>query len=105
MIINKNIISVIMCAYKYPVISRVGVFGSYARGEQTSKSDIDILYDYISMDEEAVLDILDYGDELSKELSKLDLEVDYKSYKGVVKSNNERIKNNILNDIIWIYEK
>jgi uncharacterized protein len=29
----------------YP-ITRIGIFGSYARGEQTDESDVDILVDY-----------------------------------------------------------
>ncbi len=50
MIYNLDTILTILRAHKaelqekYP-ISRLGVFGSYARGEATEKSDIDILVD------------------------------------------------------------
>jgi len=105
MIPNEDIISIIERASKYPVINRVGIFGSYARGEQTESSDIDILYDYDKTNADYILDILDYGDELLEELGKINIEVDYVSYKGVINSYNNSIKNNILSEVVWIYEK
>ena len=57
--LDRNIVKAIELASKYPIISRVGVFGSYARGEQTESSDIDILFDYTSIDENSILETLD----------------------------------------------
>ena len=31
---------------EYPFITRIGIFGSYAKGTHTSDSDIDFVYDY-----------------------------------------------------------
>lgn len=41
--IQKNIIINTLLPYKP---TKIGIFGSYARGENTTTSDIDILYDY-----------------------------------------------------------
>ena len=103
--LDPNIIKAIELASKYPIINRVGVFGSYARGEQTENSDLDILFDYTSIDENSVLEILDYRDELSRELEKLNLEFDYVSYKGVIDSNDNKTKKRILSEVIWLYEQ
>jgi len=108
LMINDDIADVIRRAQKYPVISRVGVFGSYMRGEQTADSDIDILFDYDKAsenDEDYILDILDYGDELSKEFAKMNLQHDYVSYKGVVNSGNNKMRDNILSEVTWVYER
>lgn len=103
--LDRNIVKAIELASKYPIISRVGVFGSYARGKQTEGSDIDILFDYVSIDEDSVLEILDYRDELSRELEKLNLEFDYVSYKGVIDSADNKIKTRILSEVMWLYER
>jgi len=105
MIHNNDIINIIECASKYPVINRVGVFGSYARGEQAAASDIDILYDYDKTNDNYILDILNYGEELLEKLNKLNIELDYVSYKGVMQSSNSKSRNNILSEVIWIYER
>ena len=44
---TKNIIIPKICAYlETPPITRAWIFGSYSRGEETDKSDIDILVDF-----------------------------------------------------------
>ena len=55
---------------KYPV-SRLGVFGSYARGEASEKSDIDVM---VVFSEPVGLAFVDLADELEKILKmKVDL--------------------------------
>ena len=106
--IDEKIKDIIMLALKYPVINRVGIFGSYARGEQTTDSDIDILFDYTMAnndDIEYVVDVMNYGGEMSRELKKLNIELDYVSYDGVINSPNNKIKNNILSEVVWVYER
>ena len=102
---NSNIVDIIGLASKYPVISRVGVFGSYARGEQTETSDIDILYDYDRINEDYVLDILAYAEELADKFEHLNIDFDYVSYKGVIDSSNSKIQNRIMHDVVWMYER
>jgi predicted nucleotidyltransferase len=101
--ISDKLRETITLAQKYPAISRVGIFGSYARGEQTKDSDIDILYDY-DITEDCDLDILDYGEELEQEFSKQKIDFHYVSYKGVENSGDNEIKTTILQEVIWVYE-
>ena len=107
-ITDNQVTDIIGLASKYPAIVRVGVFGSYARGEQTAESDIDIVYDYDKPnrnDDAYVLDILAYAEDLTNAFDKLNIEVDCISYQGVLESSNGRIQNNIMDEIVWVYEK
>lgn len=53
-------------------VSEIGVFGSYVRGEQTEKSDVDVLVDYTI--EVSLLDIVRLENYLSGQLQvKVDL--------------------------------
>ena len=103
--IDDKIKNIIALAVKYPVISRVGVFGSYARGDQTAESDIDILFDYDKPNDDYILEILDYGDELITEFKKINLDCDYISYRGFIDSNINRTQERILSDTVWLYER
>ena len=102
MITITDIKSVIGAAVKYPAISRVGVFGSYARGEQTDNSDIDILYDYEKHDDDYIFDVLNYGDELISAFDIMGIEIDFVSFKGLTGSS---MRNDIIDDVVWLYEQ
>ncbi|MCL2773669.1 MAG: nucleotidyltransferase domain-containing protein [Oscillospiraceae bacterium] len=112
-ILNSEIIKIIYnAADGNKSLKRVGVFGSYARGEQTTESDIDIVYEDIYT--EAYLDDLDdfaskIRSNLSKVLNKPELEIDFVTIKGLdsglMKDLNQSIIKSILSDVIWIYEK
>ena len=103
--IDKNIIEIISLASKYPSIKRVGIFGSYARGDQKKGSDIDILYDYDEADEQSTDDLLGYIEEIHDILLKFTqaAKIDYVWYKGLIDSDNNIFKNKVLNDVAWIY--
>lgn len=93
MILQKIKQTIIPILQNYNV-SRVGLFGSYAKGEYTEESDIDIL---IQLDNkisllEFVRIKLDLEDKLNK---KVDL-VEYKAIKP-------RLKNRIISEEIRIY--
>ena len=107
--IDVNIINSISKAAQYNGVKRIGIFGSYARGEQTNDSDIDILFDYYYNDnnDNGIDDVLEYLDDLEEDLKKYvgDKKIDFVSYRGVIKSDNEYLRKNILNDVIWIYER
>ena len=60
----------------YP-INKIGVFGSYARGEQTAESDVDIVVEFNAPIGMAFIDL---ADELEKELK---LKVDLVSRKAI----------------------
>lgn len=69
----------------------IGIFGSYARGEQKPNSDLDILIDF--QNRVNLLDIIALEEELS---SKLCMKVDLVT----VKSLNHQLKPYIENDLI-----
>ena len=110
--LNNNIRKAIYNAAKNnKSLKRVGIFGSYARGEETANSDIDIVYEDIYTDD--YLDDLDdfaskIENNLPKILNKPNLEIDFVTINGlnsgIMKDLNQPIIKNILNDVIWIYE-
>ena len=104
-LIDKKIIKIISLASKYPSIKRVGIIGSYARGEQKKDSDIDLLYDYDEAEELSTDDILGYIEEIHDTLLEITqaTKIDYVWYKGVIESDNIIFKNKILNDVKWVY--
>jgi predicted nucleotidyltransferase len=78
---------------KYHII-RIGLFGSYARGDQTSKSDIDLLIEFEENTQdlyELKIQIKDYFKE------KLGLEVDICREKYI----KTRIKSSILKETVY----
>ena len=92
---------VVSIVSKYPCISRIGVFGSYARGDFDDTSDIDILYDYNSDVEDFDEQILDFvGDFLDKVAP---LKADFVFLKNVVKKDDD-FKKNALADVKWIHQ-
>lgn len=97
--ITTKLTEAIKIAAKYPTITRVGVFGSYSRNEESENSDIDILFDYS--------DITNEIDEYTEELKNIitDRKIDFVTLNGLLKSDNKKIRESILNDVIWIYEK
>ena len=100
MTINEISDIVLTTASKYPCIMRIGIFGSFARGDFGYESDIDILYDYNSdMDDfdEQVLDFV--GDFLEKIKP---TKADFIFYENLVKKDNE-FKKNVLADLKWLY--
>ncbi len=68
---------------KHNVI-KAGIFGSYARGEQTKKSDVDILIEVKG----SLLDVVKIEIELK---SKLNKEVDLLTYNGISPYLKEKI--------------
>jgi predicted nucleotidyltransferase len=103
--IDKRVVDTIMLASKYPSIKRVGIFGSYARGETNKNSDIDLIYDYDDSTEQSTDDLLGYIEEINELLIGLTKaeKVDYVWYKGVMESENFTFKNAVLHDVAWLY--
>lgn len=80
---------------KYGVL-RAGVFGSFARGESTKKSDIDFLMRF--SDGTTLFDLGGLKIDLEKKLGK---EVDLVSARAIKKN----LKPYIMQDLIYFYEK
>jgi len=76
-------------------LQRLGIFGSYARGEENSHSDIDLLVKF--KDTPSLLQLIKIENDLSKKLGfKVDLVTE-----GSIK--NSRIKTQIKRDLKIIY--
>jgi uncharacterized protein len=78
---------------KYHII-RIGLFGSYARGEQDSNSDIDLLVEF----EENTQDLYDLKIQL-KDFFRIQLGIDVDICRE--KYIKPRIKNSILKDTVY----
>ena len=74
--------------------SRASIFGSYARGEENEKSDVDILIE--APDDMSLLDLAHLQILLQEALGK---EVDILTYGGI----NPRVEPYIMKDLIPIY--
>ncbi len=89
----KEIKQKIIPVLKEYKISKASIFGSYARGEQTKKSDVDLL---VELDNNlSLLDVIGIKLELEKALKK---KVDLVEYENI----RPEIKENILTDEIRI---
>lgn len=89
--VNKKIIDYLI-RYKP---NRIGIFGSYARNENNSNSDIDILIDF--QDKISLFDLGGIKYELSEILNR---PVDIVTEKGL----NKRLRNSVMKDLKIIYE-
>lgn len=74
-------------------ITKVGIFGSYARGEQTEQSDVDVLIDY----EQAptlfkLVELRNYLSEL------MEMKVDVVTKNGL----KPRIRDRVLSEVIYL---
>jgi len=107
--IDENITRCILKTEQFHGVSRIGIFGSFARAEQTSESDIDILYDYHyeNNNDNGLNNTFVFLDLLENELSELtgNRKIDFTSYHGLIESDNEGLKQGVLNDVIWIYDR
>lgn len=84
-----------------PYVKRISVFGSFARGETTSDSDIDLLVDLKPSETRPVLGLFEFI-RLEQELEKkLGCDVDLITEEGL----NPRRKPNIEKDRVVLYEE
>jgi predicted nucleotidyltransferase len=105
--IDKGIIEIISLAKNYPTIKKIGIFGSYIRGDIHSDSDIDLLYDYDDTKKQSTDELLGYIEEINDDLinyAKVP-KIDYIWYRGLIESENIAFRDAVLNDVIWAYEK
>ena len=98
---HELIASIVPILKRFPV-RRTALFGSYARGEQTHNSDVDLLLDlgvndtYPSVD--YVFDLLSLIEE------KVNLQVDYMTVRGLQSNPSRKFKESIERDSWWFYE-
>ncbi|MDX8337403.1 nucleotidyltransferase family protein [Candidatus Cetobacterium colombiensis] len=87
-------------------ISKIGLFGSYSKDEQTEKSDIDIFVELIDNDE-MLTNFYNLKSHLESTFSKkIDLvtsgQFDYKYKNPLVAKYKEKVKNEILGSVIYV---
>ena len=96
---NKNTVLKRLTALKVPLmavgVSQLGLFGSTVRGENTPKSDIDILIDF-NADQETYLNFIDACTILQNAFGKIKLDVVTK--KGL----SPYIGETILNEVVYV---
>lgn len=92
--LTKKEIDIIIDTLKPYNPKRIGLFGSVARNEETSTSDIDILYSFNSPI--SLFGLVDIQDELQKKLHK---KIDLVSQNSI----HPLLKESILNDLKIIY--
>ncbi|OQY65103.1 hypothetical protein B6D29_04440 [Microgenomates bacterium UTCPR1] len=93
MYVDKYVVKIIPILKKYGV-TRASLFGSVVRGEETKKSDIDILVEV--PDSKSLFDMMDIQFELEDALKK---KVDLIEYKGI----KPALKDSILSSQLPIY--
>jgi len=77
-------------------VKRAAFFGSYARGDYSENSDIDILIEFDN-DDKSLLDIIGIKQEIE---DKINIKVDLLTYDSI----NPKIRDNILSNQEIIYE-
>jgi len=86
----------LLSLFKEQGVSYLGLFGSFARGEETQQSDIDLMIDFD--DTKSLFDLADIKIKLQERLGrKVEL-----SMRGHIK---ESLKSYINRDLITVYEK
>jgi uncharacterized protein len=78
----------------YP-ITQIGIFGSYARGEQTEASDLDVLVDYSYSHPPTLPKLIELRDYLSQ---LFELKVDIVTPNGL----KARIRDRVLSEVIYL---
>ena len=99
--ISSRIIQTANKAEKYPHIKRIGVFGSYARDDAHTDSDLDILVDYDECTDEFI-------DELGMFMEDMELafscKIDWVTLPALMKGQENEFRQNVLRDVQWIYD-
>jgi predicted nucleotidyltransferase len=94
--ISEQQINIIFNTLKPFKPSKIGIFGSYARGENTDDSDIDILYSFDSI--YSLFDLIGLQNELQDKLRK---EIDLVEFNSI----HPKLKDRILTDAKIVYEE
>lgn len=107
--IDKEMLDIFLKAQQYKGVKRIGIFGSYARNEQTNASDMDVLFEYYYNDDSdnGIDDMLCCLDELEANLKQFlgNIKIDFVSYNGIMESSSKLVRQHILNDTIWVYNR
>ena len=87
-------------AFKYPYIKKAGIFGSYAREEQTNRSDLDVILEYDDSSDSFMDDLGGFMEDIEQ---KITCGIDYITLNGLSKSKDANFREQVLNDVKWLY--
>ena len=96
---QQELIDKLIPVFKQYPVTRAALFGSYARGEQSSDSDVDIFLeiDYTDVLPDIVLSIWDDVENC------LQLNIDVLTH-GALENAPKRFRDNVLKELRYIYE-
>ena len=90
-------------------VKKIGVFGSFARGDYTKGSDIDLVIDYNYAKTDVVDDVFKFlnfiGEIREMFKSRYNKETDIVEYKALEQKENRLLKQELDREIVWIYEQ
>ena len=95
---QQELITILIPIFKRYPIKRAAIFGSYARGEQSADSDLDLILDYEFSNE--LPDFLDFWDDLERILG---TKADVLTFNSL-ETTPKRFRDRILNEARYIYE-
>ena len=99
--LNNIAQSIEVIASQYLCIKRIGIFGSYARGDYDETSDIDILYDYNPKADEATHQFLSFVEDFLDKIKPM--EADFIYINNLLEKDDD-FKKNALADVKWLYQ-
>ena len=100
---NLQTISIaIDSAQKYPYILKVGIFGSFARGEEGGESDVDIVLEYDDSDEQYLDDIGYFMEDVEQQIN---AKIDYVTLNALMRDKKpSAFRDEVLRDVKWLYQ-
>jgi len=98
----STITNAINAAEKYPHLTKIGVFGSYARGDATETSDLDIIFEYDHSNTDYLENIDDFMEDMERQIP---TQIDYVTLNSLQTGELDYFTENILQDVKWIYIK
>ena len=97
---SKKIQQTFSIASNYPSIKKIGLFGSFARGEENENSDLDILIEYDDSVDDYIYDMGYFMEDIEQQVP---TKIDYVTLQGLMKSSDTGFIERVLNDVKWLY--
>ena len=90
-------------------VKKIGVFGSFARGDYTKDSDVDLVIDYNYARDDIIEDAFKFinfiGEIRETFKNRYNRETDIVEFKVLERKENSFLKEEVDREIVWIYEQ